>query len=285
MRVLITGGSSLLGKALYQTVLPEHKLIMTWFTNTIGLPAYQFDVCNQSQIAYVFDLVKPEVVIHCAAIGSVDLAEKDYQTVYTVNVTGTENILTMAQAYRAKFVYISSNAVFDGNNPPYSETSERHPINRYGSIKRQAEDAVMKCYNWLIIRPFLMYGWPWSNGRQNWMTIVRDKLIKGEKLQLVNDIYWQPTLAQDVARAIWQLIEVSPRNEIYHVASIDRMTLYQFGELVADRFGLDKQLLEPVSREAFSHLAPRPIDTTYDVSKIAMLGITCKSVEEGLKEL
>src|SRR3990170_5731013 len=104
MRVLITGGSSLLGKALYQTVLPEHKLIMTWFTNTIGLPAYQFDVCNQSHIAYVFDLVKPEVVIHCAAIGSVDLAEKDYQTVYTVNVTGTENILTMAQAYRAKFV-------------------------------------------------------------------------------------------------------------------------------------------------------------------------------------
>lgn len=285
MKVLITGGSSLLGKALYQTASSEHSLTMTWYTNAINIPAYQLDICNQSQISYVFDLIKPEIVIHCAAVGSVDLAEKDYEIVHAVNVSGTNNILMASIDYRARFVYISSNAIFDGNNPPYSEQSERHPINRYGSIKRQAEDVVMATHNWLIIRPFLMYGWPWTNGRQNWMTIIRDKLLKDKPLQLVNDVYWQPTFAHDVARAIWKLIEVSPKNEIYHVASLDRMTLYEFGLAVSARFKLNDFLLEPVSKDAFSHLAPRPIDTTYDIGKVAKLGIKCKSVEEGLREL
>lgn len=286
MRVLVTGGSGLLGKALYETVRPECELTMTWYTNNVGIPMVQMDVCNQSQVAYIFDLVKPEVVIHTAAIGSVDFAEKNYEVAHAVNVTGTGNVLAMAKHYKSKFVYISSNAVLDGNNPPYDESSSRVPVNKYGQIKLQAEDLVMSGYdNCLVIRPFLLYGWPWPNGRQNWMTMIENKLSAGGKMQLVNDVYWQPTLAKDVAQAIWRLVEMSQVNEIYHIAGPDRITLYQFGKLVCRHFGLDSRLLEPVSYKIYSHLAPRPLDTTYDISKISQLGISCKSVKDGLKEL
>lgn len=290
MRILIIGGSGLLGKALWGTAkddwLQANEVFMTWFSNNVGLPMYQMDVCDQSQIAYIFDLVKPEVVIHTAAIGSVDFAEKNYEAARAVNVTGTGNVLAMAKHYGAKFVYISSNAVFDGNNPPYSEDSTRIPINKYGQIKLEAEDLVISNYdNYLIIRPFLLYGWPWPYGRQNWMTLIEGKLSTGGRIQLVDDVYWQPTSAQDVARTIWRLVEMSQPNEIYHIAGPDRITLYQFGKLVCRRFGLDSRLLEPVSHTVYNHLAPRPLDTTYDTSKAARVGIVCKSVEEGLKEL
>lgn len=280
MRVLVTGGSSLLGKALYETS-SKCDLAMTWFTNNINLPSYQLDICDQSQVAYVFDRVKPDVVIHCAAIGSVDFAEKDYSAAQWVNVTGIENLLQAASG--AKFVYISSNAVFDGNNPPYSETSERNPINNYGRLKRDAEDLVMTYSDWMIVRPFLLYGWPWPNGRQNWMTTIEEKLSAGGRVSLVDDIYWQPTSVMDMARAIWRLIDIS-HNEIYHVAGPDRITLFEFGKLVARRFGLDSRLLEPVSHTKFNAMAPRPIDTTYDLSKATAAGISCKPVKEGLRE-
>lgn len=283
MRVLVTGGSSLLGKALAESKPGPVELTSTWFTNYPGLPMLQLDICNPSQVAYVFEKAKPQVVIHCAAVGSVDYTETHFRETHHVNVGGTGHVLRAAQDAKARFVYISTNAVFDGTNPPYSETSECHPINRYGSIKREAELLVMQSNNWLVIRPFLLYGWPYPGGRQNWVTIIRQKLERGEPVQLVNDVYWQPTLALDVAHAIWALIEADKRDEIYHVASQERMTLYEFGRLVAETWGYDPDRIEPVGAEKFKHLAPRPKNTTYDLSKLEGLGLKLRNPRDGLK--
>src|SRR5688572_6590804 len=143
MKTLITGGSSLLGKALLNTIPQDYQVESTWYTNYVGAQAgHQLNVTDKSQVRYLFDRVQPELVIHCAANGSVDFAEKNYSEASLVNVQGTENILRAARDYHAKVVYISSNAVFDGDNPPYSEVSHLSPINAYGSIKKQAEQKV-----------------------------------------------------------------------------------------------------------------------------------------------
>lgn len=288
MKVLITGGSSLLGKALTETRPIGAEIAATWFTNHVGIPMYQMDVTDKHQVNYIFDRVQPEVVIHCAAVGSVDYAESHFTEAREINVEGTGNVLRSARDYRARFVYLSTNAVFDGEHPPYCESSERQPINRYGSIKREAEDLVMQANNWLIIRPFLMFGWTYPNARPNWATTVLKKLVDGTPISLVDDVYWQPTPAKEVARAIWRLVELSPANQIYHLASPDRMSLYEFGLLVAETWHQQKlaeHLLKPASSQAFKHLARRPRDTTYDTSKAAGLGIVIKSTQEGLKEM
>ena len=284
MRVLITGGSSLLGKALTESRPDNIILDSTWYTNYIpGM--HQMNVCDKSQVAYVFERAKPDVVIHCAAVGSVDYTESHYAETRQVNVLGTENVLKASQDAKAIFVYISTNAVFSGSNPSYEEDNIRNPVNAYGSIKKQAENIVMDSRNWLIIRPFLLYGYPYPGGRGNWFTAILDKLGKGERVQLVDDTYWQPSLALDVAQAIWRLVQPDIAIGIYHVASDDRMSLYQFGLKIATEWGYDIGLVEPISSDKLNLKAIRPVDTTFKLDKIHELGIKLRGVEEGLKAL
>ncbi|MGH7274767.1 MAG: SDR family oxidoreductase, partial [Nitrospiria bacterium] len=215
--------------------------------------------------------------------GSVDFAEKNYAEAYMVNCAGTENILWAAKDYRSRVVYISTNAVFDGYNGPYSEVNECHPVNAYGSIKRQAEVKVMAYDDWVIIRPFLLYGWPWPGGRQNWVTTIINRLSGGQSMKLVNDVIWQPTYIVDCARTIWQVI--NSRCEIYHVAADERVNLYEFGLKVAKVFGLDATLLEPVRSDSFPGMATRPPDTSYKLDKITSLGIKLADIGTGLRRM
>lgn len=285
MRVLITGGSSLLGRALLDTAPISIEAEATWYTNYVGIQvAHQLNITDKSQVRYLFDRVQPELVIHCAANGSVDFAEKNYSDAALVNLEGTKNILWAARDYWAKVIYISTNAVFAGKQPPYNESCPCNPINAYGSIKKQAEQKVMEYHSqWQIIRPFLLYGWPWPGGRPNWATLVIDKLTKDEPLKLVNDVVWQPTYVEDCAKAIWQL--TTERQGIYHVASEERSTLYDFGLKVAKVWGLDEALLEPVDSSHFATMAPRPKDTTYSLDKIKALGIELDGIEAGLERM
>ncbi len=284
MRVLITGGSSLLGKYLTESKPDSVILQSTWFTRYIPTCTYQLNVCDKSQVAYVFEQAKPDVVIHCAAVGSVDYTEVYYDETRDVNVLGTENILKATQDANALFVYISTNAVFSGRNPPYDEDDNRNPVNAYGRIKREAENVVKMYQNWLIIRPFLLYGYPYPGGRSNWLVTILDKLGRGEIVKLVDDIYWQPSLAWDVAQAIWRLIDLKVQG-VYHVASDDRMSLYGFGLKVAKAWGYDIGLIEPIASSKLNLKAIRPVDTTFKLDKIHELGIKLRSVEEGLKVL
>lgn len=284
MRVLVTGGSSLLGKALAESKPDSITLDSTWYTNHIA-GMHHLDICNKSQVAYIFERTKPDVVIHCAAVGSVDYSEVHYNETRQVNVLGTENLLKASQDAKALFVYISSNAVFDGLTAPYSEDDNRNPVNAYGRIKREAENVVKMYHNWLIVRPFLLYGYPYEGGRQNWLTIILDKLGKGGIVKLVDDTYWQPSLALDVAQAIWRLVQPDIATGVYHVASDERMSLYGFGLHVAQNWDYDFGLIEPISSSKLNLKAVRPVDTTFKLDKIHELGIRLRSVEEGLKVL
>ncbi len=283
MKILITGGSSLLGKALIETKPENHQVEHTWYTNMVDVPSHRLSLTDKSQVGYVFSQVQPDIVIHCAAMGSVDYTEDHYQEVRNVNVIGTENILKATEDHKAKMVFISTNAVFSGNNPPYNEKRACSPINLYGNLKRDAENRVMDSKDWLVIRPFLLYGWPWPGGRTNWVTAVRDALKKGVPMLMVDDVIWQPTCVVDVAETIWKLLETN--NEIYHVASSEKATLYNFALKVAKVFDLDTSLIQPVPSSHFKSIAKRPRDTTYNLSKLNELGIELSDIESGLERM
>ena len=298
MKILIVGGSSLLGKYLVRTTSEaqinllspyiDYQLNLTYFSNSIEtkLPTYALDVCNPSWVHYIFSRIQPDLVIHCSAIGSVDYAESHFAETQMVNVAGTKNVIAACKSFKSKLVYISTNAVFSGNNPPYNETAERHPVNAYGTIKRQAEQLVLESeLDWLIVRPFLLYGWPYPGGRQNWMTTILDKLDKGQQIYLVKDVYWQPTSAKDCASTIWQLVNLNQWKDTYHVASDDRITLYEFGLKVSMHFKGQADNIFPIFSKDIKGIARRPEDTTFDLTKLHNLDIKLKTVGEGLEEM
>jgi len=283
MKVLIIGGNSLLGKYLLLTKPHGYEVEATWYTNYLA-NMHQMDVGNRSQIRYVMDKIKPELIIHCAAIGSVDYAETNYSEVHAVNVKGTENIIRAAETYNSKFIYISSNAVYEGTNPPYSEKSPLKPVNSYGLIKQQAEEVVKQSsLDYLIIRPFMLYGWNSPGARGNWATYLIHTLGGNQSTKLVNDVIWQPTYAQDCAWAIWQLSKES--RQIYNIASPESMSLYEFGLKIAEVWNFDKKLLTPVSSSQFPNMAKRPKNTSYDLRKLDMAGLVLSKVEDGLKKM
>lgn len=292
MKVLITGGSSLLGKSLIETAPKDISIQATWHQNYVGWQRgwtadrlYRCNITEKSDIELVFSRVQPNVVIHCAAHGSVDWAESNYQEVHNVNVGGTKHVINCANDYKAKVIYISTNAVFSGDDPPYDENSPLEPVNAYGNIKRQAEQLIRDTADkWLIVRPFLLYGWPFLGGRVNWATVIYEKLSNGGSFKLVNDHIWQPTFAPDCADAIWKLLYQFD-NQIFNVAGPERATLYEFGLKICKVFDFNENLVRSVKSDYFPNIAKRPKDTSYDLIKLTRADIVLSDIKTGLEKM
>lgn len=291
MKVLITGGSGLLGKSLRGTKPDNAEIALTWNKNIVGVTNtldlwYKLDIRNRADVFEVFEVFKPNIVIHCASIGGVDYSEDHYMETRDVNVSGLSHIIDACQGYKSKLIYISTNAVFSGKEPPYNENSPLEPVNSYGVIKREAERRVIDYADkWLIIRPFMLYGWPYSGGRTNWAVYIVNAFKNGKRQKLVDDIIWMPTYAPDCANVIWNLAAKEIDKEIFNVAAPERVTLYQFGLHVCDVFGLDKDLLKPVKSDFFPSIAKRPKDTTYDLVKLTKYGFVLSDIKTGLERM
>lgn len=287
MNILLIGGSNLLGRYLLRSVPPGLDVTATWYTNYMSGCTFQLDLTNQSQVNYVFGRVKPQVVLHLAAVGDVDYTEYHYQEVYAVNVLGLRNVLKACLDYRARIIYTSSNAVFSGDDAPYSEDDARQPVNLYGATRKHAEDAVREGDNWLILRLFLLFGWSPPGARTNWVQTIVRKLRAGESLSLVDDTLWQPTYAGFVAKAIWEIVQLPAlSNQVIHLASPQAVSLFTLGLNTAHTFDLSADKIQPIKSASLpSSTAKRPVNSTYNLEKSCKLGLALPSLRDGLKAM
>jgi dTDP-4-dehydrorhamnose reductase len=277
MNVLVTGGSGLLGRYLLDAKPEGVEAHFTWYTRCQPWTAYQMDVCDRSQVSYVFGRVRPQAVIHMAAAGSVDWCERNYREAWRCNVEGTDNVLEAAKDYGAKVLLTSTNAVFDGESPPYAWDSPREPVNAYGKMRRGAEDLVARYEGvWQVVRLFLLYGWEPDGARGNWASNAVRKLRAGERLRVVDDVFYQPTYAEDAAISLWWMLAEHGQG-YWHVSGGDTVSLHEFVLQVARTWGFDEGLVEPISIEDLPQLAPRPRDSSY-----AENVDWCRGVESGL---
>ena len=282
MKVLLTGASGLLGRYLMARAPKDVQILPTFYQHPIdgGLCV---DMTTPASIFYAFNKADPDVVIHCAGVSDVDACEKNPVFAEATNVTGTAWLCRAAEEYGARVVYVSTNAVFDGENAPYSEGDECKPVNKYGQIKLRAERTVTDLVSaWTIVRPILLYGWTYSWGRQNWASRVYWALSNGATLRVVDDTLTQPTYAGWAADAIWRLIE-GRYDGIYHLGGANVMSLLAFCNYCLLAFGKPAQIL-PASSADFPTIAPRPRDTTYNLSKISEI-IQPLNIYDGLAQM
>jgi len=289
MRVLITGGTGLLGKALIETIdNTNYEIIATYLGNynmedTTRIKYKKLDVRDIDGYSSLFREFKPEVVVHTAGIGSPDYAERNKEETWEVNVGGTQNILNNCEQYDSKFIYISSNGIYDGNKAPYSENDKAEPINYYGKIKVEGERITQesRVIN-AIIRPILMYGWNYSFERPNIVTLSLSKLQKGDKVFVYDDVYANPLFVQSCAEAIWMVIEEG-KYDTFNIGGKDGLSVYEFIKKAAKIFELDANLIIPVQQGFLNELTKRPKDTSYNTEKMQKaLGLEPLSIIEGL---
>ncbi len=270
--ILVTGGTGLLGKALAASVPPEVDPCWTHLRNLpAGVAPTRFtplDVAVRESVFRLFAKLRPAAVVHAAAMGNVDFAEQHREVAWQANVGGTQNIVDACRDYGARLIYLSSNAVFDGDHPPYDEVSPRHPVNSYGRLKVEAEDLVLASgLSWSLIRPILMYGWPYPHGRDNPVTTWIRQLGAGQPVKAVDDRYWQPLYVGDCATLVWRLLQRQCEG-VFHIAGPERLTMEEFARETARVFYLDERLIQPVHSDFFPALAPRPVDTSFVLTKL-----------------
>jgi dTDP-4-dehydrorhamnose reductase len=287
-RVLITGGTGLLGVALQKRAPSNSEGFTSYFPERslpvpLPFPILAADVSDRKQMQSVFEWAKPDVVIHTAAIGSVDFAERNREETRKVNVGGTEVVAALCEIFKSRLIYISSNAVFDGRTPFYSETTPVNPINYYGQLKVEAENIVRKSsVPWAIVRPIMMYGWPYQGERDNPVVWWVRSLENGKPIKVVDNVFNKPLPAWSCAEVIWEVIRQN-RTGIYHAAGRDHLSLYEFALQVAEIFELDAKLITPVPDSYFPEIAPRPRDTSFNTSKMeSELGVKPVGVKDGL---
>jgi dTDP-4-dehydrorhamnose reductase len=290
MKVLITGANGFVGHYLVQSALKKNYKVIATGKGECRLPfsspnfSYEeMDFTNPYSIDIVFEKHKPDVIIHAGAMGKPDECEQNQMKAYMVNVEGTVHLLINAAEHKSFFVFVSTDFVFDGEKGMYKEHDQRRPVNYYGRTKMEAEDAVMDYeYDWSIVRTILVYGKP-QTGRDNILTIVKNKLEKGENYSVFNDQVRTPTYAEDIANAITTIIEKRATG-IFHISGEDMLTPYEMAIKAAELLGLDPSLIKKVTTAEMAQPAKRPLKTGFNIEKVKKeLGFKPTPFIEGLK--
>lgn len=254
-RVLVTGGSGFLGWHLAMALRQNHNVAYTYSTQRIGIPGcreFHMDLSRPFTIVNCLKAFQPDIVIHTAAMKDTGEAEKNPSKAFTINVVGTERIIRRLGNPRTLFIYISTDLVFHGDRPPYSETDSPNPLGQYGLSKWAAEKAVQRLWkNHVIARTALLYGSPNPLGRGSFLQWMDGALQRKEILTLFSDEYRTPAYVADAVRAIETILNHNGKYRIYHIGGAERISRVDFGKRLAAIRGYDASyIIEKTLRES-----------------------------------
>lgn len=291
MKVLVTGANGFLGHYLSKQLLEREYEVIATDKGACRLPFidnkfFHYDSMDFTQpfaVHDVFEKHRPGVVVHAGAMSKVDECEQNQWQAYATNVEGTVTVLLNAEEHKCFFIFISTDFIFDGDKGMYVEEDIPGPVNFYGKTKLEAEAAVKEYeYGWAIVRTILVYGKPIS-GKANILTVVKEKLERGEEYSVVNDQVRTPTFVEDLAAGIIAVIERKAKG-IYHLSGEDVLTPFDMAVMVADHLSLNKSLIKKVTSASFSQAAKRPPKTGLVIDKARKkLGFNPVSFGEGLQ--
>lgn len=290
-KILITGSNGLLGQKLIKALKNQHEVLATSIgdciiSDTTGFLYQSLDITDRNSISNTFENFNPDVVINTAAMTDVDGCEEKKELCDKVNVAAVAYLRDECEKYKAHLIHISTDFIFDGEDGPYSETDEPNPLSYYGLSKLKSEQLLYdSTINWTILRTIILYGTAENLQRNNIVLWGRKALKEGKPINIIDDQFRSPTLAEDLAKACVLAIEKQATG-IFNASGKDFMSIFEMIERMADFYNCDKSNINRISSETLNQKAKRPPKTGFILTKSnEELGYEPHSFEEGLKLL
>ncbi|SKB89806.1 SDR family oxidoreductase [Daejeonella lutea] len=292
-RILVTGSNGLLGQKLTDISLldEEIELIATAVGENrhpvkSGYIYEEFDIRDGGRLSELIEKYRPDAVINTAAMTNVDTCEAERSICKSLNVDAVATMSSVCEKNDVHLIHISTDFIFDGEDGPYAEDAEPNPLSYYGETKLQAEELLkLSKGRWTILRTIIVYGIVSDMSRSNIVLWAKGALEKGLPINVVNDQWRMPTLAEDLALACILAVKKEAQG-VYNTSGKDLMSILEIVERVADFYELDKSLINPISAESLNQAAKRPKKTGFILDKaIHELGYQPKSFEEGIRIL
>ncbi len=272
MRVLVIGGTGLLGKALAQGWVGD-ELLCTG--------SQEGDIRDPAQVNSLVARHKPTSIVLAAAYTDVDGCEKDPARAHAVNVSGAVHVAQAAREHGAKLLMVSTDYVFDGRkSTPYEVDDPKAPINVYGRTKSEGEDRIRELLpDACIVRTSWLFG---RQGNCFPNSILRLAETRKE-LTVVADQRGRPTFNRDLAAIIRVLVKTGASG-VYHAANEGECSWFQFAQEILSRAGLSQVAVRPITTEELNRPAPRPRYSVLSTRSLQRQGITMRSWQEALQE-
>lgn len=285
--ILVTGGSGLLGNAIVETLPRDAAVTATYNSSPRSTPDAEYkqlDLAERDRIVPLLREVDPDLIFHCAAITDLEYCEHNPDVAFEVNAGASEDIASYADQHGTDLVYISTDAVYGGKRSFSREQDQLEPENVYAETKVDAERRVRHAHEDPLIVRTTIHGLS-PGDKTSLSEWIYETLAAGESISLFEDAHFSPLYAPDLADLLVGAV-ANGGTGTYNFAAPERLSKLEFGQLLADVFGLPSHLISPSKQSEFGFDAPRPNDISLSVEKATReLGLTFPSVETGLERM
>ena len=285
-RLLVTGASGFLGWNIIRKAKTDWVVFGTCFSHPTNIPdatLIQVDLTNFKDLKQLFDDIKPDAVVHGAAASDPNFCQDNPFETSRINTQVPIHIAGLCSESEIPCLFVSSDLVFDGLNPPYSEDDEPSPVNVYGEQKVKAELGIKTRYPKAVIcRAALMYGEPGPVAKSFIQPLIH-AITSGKAVNLFVDEYRTPLSGRHAAEGMMMALKHLP--SVIHLGGLERVSRYEFGFLLAAILGVNRPNLIPAKQKAHTMTAPRPPDVSFDCTMAIALGFHPNSITDELEYL
>ncbi len=284
MKILITGGSGLLGQYLNVVLSLNHEILTLFNSNPGNCGSFnsrKINLLDTKSLEKIFTDFIPEAVIHTAAITNPILpANISTKDVYEINVNTTKKIAELCYKYNAKLIYTSTDLVYAGyRGSMLKEDAKLIPVSLYAETKLMGEIKIQETFeNYLILRTALLFGLGMNHSKNHFHQMFMD-LKQGKQVKLFTDQIRTPISLNESARIINELVSNDIKSEIINFGGIERVSRYELGEKLCEISGVDKNLLVKIKMDELPNL-PKVEDVSMNTNKLQSFGIKQKSLDE-----
>lgn len=285
-KLFITGASGFLGWNLCAVAKTDWSLYGTMYSRRLRIPGAQLarlDLTDYRDVKQAMRDVRPDAVIHTAAISDANYCQEHRAESRRINVDVSVNLAGLCADLGIPYLFTSSDLVFNGEKAPYNEDAPVCPISLYGEQKVTAESEILRCNPQArICRMALMFGDPGPVAKSFLQPLIQ-ALESGQPARSFTDEFRTPLSGASAAAGILLALAGSPG--ILHLGGCDRISRYDFARLVVDVGRFKNANLLACSQADVAMAAPRPQDVALDTQKASKLGFQPLPVEDELKQL